>query len=130
MSTPFLGFSQILGVNIMNSVERVKQICKQRKIPISKLERDLGYSNAYIAQLRKGVFPAERLHEIANYLEVSPEYLLYGDTPETKNEPAAHEGDELTDTEARVISLLRQIPADRQDEAYTAIESLLRLMLR
>ena len=38
----------------MNSVERVKEICKKNKIPISRLEKDLGYSNGYISQLRKG----------------------------------------------------------------------------
>ncbi len=62
----------------MNSVERVKSLCKERKIPISKLEKDLGYSNGYVGQLRKGVFPADRLASIANYLNVSTEYLLNG----------------------------------------------------
>ena len=62
----------------MNSVERVKAICKERKIPISKLERDLGYSNAYISQLRKGTFPDDRLKEIAKYLNVSVDYLMTG----------------------------------------------------
>lgn len=64
----------------MNSVERVKRLCKERKIPISKLEKDLGYSNGYIGQLRKGVFPADRLADIAKYLSVSVDYLLTGDT--------------------------------------------------
>lgn len=41
----------------MNSVERVKAICKEHKIPISKIERDLGYANGYISQLKKGAFP-------------------------------------------------------------------------
>ncbi len=68
----------------MNSVERVKQICKERKIPISKLEKDLGYSNGYISQLRKGVFPADRLAEIANYLGVSPDFLMNGEETGTK----------------------------------------------
>lgn len=63
----------------MNSVERVKAICKERKIPISKIERDLGYANGYIGQLKKGVFPADRLQDIAEYLGVSSEYLLNGD---------------------------------------------------
>ena len=63
----------------MNSVERVKTICKDRKIPISKLERDLGYSNGYIGQLRKGTFPNDRLKEIAEYLEVSIDYLMTGE---------------------------------------------------
>lgn len=66
----------------MSSVERVKSICKEKKIPISKLERDLGYSNGYIGQLRKGVFPTDRLVDIANYLNVSTDYLLTGE--ETK----------------------------------------------
>ena len=66
----------------MNSVERVKAICKERYIPISKLERDLGYSNAYISQLRKGTFPDDRLKEIANYLNVSVDYLMTGEEKE------------------------------------------------
>jgi len=60
----------------MNSVEIVKNVCKEKKIPISRLERDLGYSNGYIGQLRKGVFPTDRLVEIAKYLSVPVEYLL------------------------------------------------------
>ena len=60
----------------MNSVERVKAICKERKIAISKLEKDLGFSNGYIGQLRKGVFPADRLAAIADYLGISADYLL------------------------------------------------------
>jgi transcriptional regulator with XRE-family HTH domain len=62
----------------MNSVERVKSICKDRKIPISKLERDLGFANGYIGQLRKGVFPDDRLLQIAEYLSVPTSYLLTG----------------------------------------------------
>lgn len=69
----------------MNSVERVKSICKDRKIAISKLERELGFSNGYIAQLRKGTFPANRLADIATYLSVSTEYLLTGE--ENKKAP-------------------------------------------
>lgn len=62
----------------MNSVERVKQICKERKIPISRLEKDLGFSNGYIGQLKKGSFPADRLSKIASYLDLSAEYLMNG----------------------------------------------------
>ena len=73
----------------MNSVERVKAICKERKIAISKLEKDLGFSNGYISQLRKGSFPADRLMAIAEYLGLSVDYLATGDNeknPALKNE--------------------------------------------
>ncbi len=72
----------------MNSVELVKSICKDRKIPISKLERDLGYANGYIGQLRKGTFPANRLAEIAQYLSVPVDYLMHG-SEEDKKAPTA-----------------------------------------
>lgn len=66
----------------MNAVERVKSICKERKIPISKLERDLDFGNGYIGQLRKGMFPADRLAKIADYLSISEEYILNGQETE------------------------------------------------
>lgn len=63
----------------MNTVERVKSICKERKIPISKLERDLNFGNAYIAGLKKGSIPDDRLRLIAEYLELSVEFLMTGE---------------------------------------------------
>lgn len=60
----------------MNSVDRVKELCKTNKIAISRLEKDLGFGNGYISQLKKGTFPSDRLVAIANYLKVSPEYLI------------------------------------------------------
>lgn len=76
----------------MNSVERVKTLCKKCRIPISKLEKDLGYSNGYIGQLRKGTFPADRLKEIADYFNVSADYLMTGEEPnfDPYNEDMAH----------------------------------------
>ncbi|WP_312428370.1 helix-turn-helix domain-containing protein [Lacrimispora sp.] len=62
----------------MNSVDLIKKICKERKIPISHLERDLGYGNGYISQLRKGTVPSDRAVEIANYLNIDLQYLLSG----------------------------------------------------
>lgn len=75
----------------MNSVERVKSICKERKIPISRLEKELGYANGYIGQLRKGVFPDDRLIEIAKYLKVSTNYLCTGEQTEKPSLPEQRE---------------------------------------
>ena len=62
----------------MNSVDRVKELCKEYKIPVSRLEKELGFSNGYISQLRKGSFPASRLMQIADYFHVPVNYLLFG----------------------------------------------------
>ena len=76
----------------MNAVERVKTICKERKIPISKLESDCGFSNGYIGQLRKGVFPDDRILKIAEYLNVSVDYLMTGKDMEFTVEMAEIDG--------------------------------------
>ena len=62
----------------MNSVELVKAICKERKIPISRLERECNFANGYIRGLKEGKFPSDRLQIIADYLGVSVDYLLTG----------------------------------------------------
>ena len=69
----------------MTSVERVKAICKERKIAISRLEKDLGFSNGYIGQLRKGVFPDDRLKMMADYFGVSVNYLMTGKENESSD---------------------------------------------
>ena len=60
----------------MNTVERVISICKERGIPLSHIERDLGFANGYLGQLRKGTLPNDRLTRIADYLGVL-NYLWY-----------------------------------------------------
>lgn len=73
----------------MNSVERVKKLCKERKIPISKLEKDLGFSNGYIGQLKRGTFPDDRLRKIAEYFEVTVDYLMTGNEETIKIDSAS-----------------------------------------
>jgi DNA-binding helix-turn-helix protein len=75
---------KILGVN-MSTVDKVKKICKNRKIPISRMEKDLGFSNGYINQLRKGTFPSDRLALISKYLDI-PILELLGDNTYTSND--------------------------------------------
>ena len=55
----------------MNAVEKVKKLCKERRIPLSKVEKDLGFANGYISGLKKGEFPHKRLLALADYLQVS-----------------------------------------------------------
>lgn len=95
----------------MNSVERVKALCKEKKHPISRLEKDLGFANGYIGQLRKGTFPADRLQAIADYFGVTTDFLL---GTETKKEPLAVNGEKLSDAEVDLIELFRQVPEDQQ----------------
>ena len=117
----------------MNSVERVKELCKERKIPISKLEKDLGFSNGYIGQLRKGVFPSDRLILIADYLKVSADYLMTGETPSEKKEVSLTPRDErdiekiLDQTREQLLSK-EGLMFDGQPASPEAVESILSAM--
>ena len=63
----------------MNTVERVISICKERKIPISRLEKECGMSNGYIKCLKKGTIPDDKLKKISEYLNLDLEYLATGE---------------------------------------------------
>lgn len=86
----------------MNTVERVKSICRDRKIPISRLERELGYANGYIGQLKKGTFPDTRLREISTYLNVPIDELL----GENKKDPILISKDEAIKEIMRISTQL------------------------
>ena len=112
----------------MNAVERVKTICKERKIPISKLESDCGFANGYISQLRKGVFPDDRILKIAEYLNVSVDYLVTGKdmefTPEMAKIDVA-----LSNTPKRIKEYalrLNNLPSDKQELVMNLIDTLMK----
>lgn len=82
----------------MTSSDRIRLLCKERHIPVSKVERDLGYSNGYLSTLKKDL-PGDRLLDLAEYFHVSPRFLVFGD--EAKIEPAAPEGSRLSDDDIK-----------------------------
>ena len=102
----------------MNSVERVKALCKERKVAVSRLERDLGYANGYISQLKKGVFPDDRLVEIAGYFAVSVEFLLSG---EEQKKPAPSYEDEL---DAELLSLFSMLSPEAKEREIAYLRAL------
>lgn len=68
----------------MNSIEIIKDICKKRKIPISKLEKDCGFGNGYISKAAGGI-TSDRLKVISEYLDVSTGFLLTGKEEEPRD---------------------------------------------
>ena len=62
----------------LTCVERIKNICRSRHIPISQLEKECGFANGYIGKLKEGTMPADRLLQVSHYLNMSYEYLITG----------------------------------------------------
>lgn len=109
----------------MNTVERIKSICKERKIAISTLEKECGFANGYIGQLRKGTVPDDRLRKISNYLDVSVDYLMTGKTNilfETAKQDAALSN--MDDIVKEYALKLDKLPEDKRNLIFNMIEQL------
>lgn len=65
----------------MTSSDRVRELCKERGIPLAKIERECGFANGYLGRLKKAL-PEDRLRKIAEYLGLSAEFLATGEEPE------------------------------------------------
>lgn len=62
----------------MTIIERIREICKERKLPVSKLEKELGYGNGYLNPKKISAIPSDRLVEIANYLNIPVSEITVG----------------------------------------------------
>lgn len=56
--------------------EKIKYLCQKRGISINYLEETLGYSRNTIYSMKNKKPNAERLQQIADYFNVSTDYLL------------------------------------------------------
>lgn len=56
--------------------ERIRDLAKKQGLSINSLEEKLGYSRNTLYSLKKQKASAERLQEIADYFDVSLDYLL------------------------------------------------------
>lgn len=63
----------------MTLKERIKNLCKERGISVSKMERDCDFANGYISKLDKSTPNTAKIQKIADYFGVGLEYLMTGE---------------------------------------------------
>lgn len=68
----------------MSTYERIIELCKERGLAQTALEKELGFSRGSIGKLRKGSTSIERLQKIADYFGVSVKYLSTGEEEQEK----------------------------------------------
>ena len=66
----------------MTTYEIIKELCKERGIAVTALEKELGFGRGSIGKLRNGSTTIERLQKIADFFNVSIEYRNSGTTSE------------------------------------------------
>lgn len=83
----------------MTDIERVREICKSKGIPVHALEKALGFSNGYLNPKKAKSISYPRLMKIAAYLNVPISVLIYGAelaiTSEIEKSPDPKEGEAM-----------------------------------
>lgn len=97
--------------------ERIKMLCKEHGITFAALEKRLGMGNATLKKANEKI-QAVRLKALADYFDVSMEYLLTGaGTPQ----------DGLSRQERELLHLFRSLTSDGKNEALKRISELTEL---
>jgi transcriptional regulator with XRE-family HTH domain len=63
----------------MDASERIKKRCKEIGVTVREVEIELDFSNGYINKLRAETVPHDKIKKIADRLDTSVDYLLYGE---------------------------------------------------
>lgn len=63
-------------MTMFSTFEKIKELAKRRGISLQKVAEDLGFSVNYLYTLKEKTPKSDRLQEIADYFNVSTDYLL------------------------------------------------------
>ena len=91
----------------MNVLERMKALCKENNISITKLENEMGYGNGSLAKAKN--ISGERVYEVAQYFGVSMEHLM----GKEKKESTAEDG--LSENIKALIDFAKTVPDDKAE---------------
>lgn len=58
--------------------DRIRELCKDRRISIYRVEKDLEFSNCSICKWRTSKPSVDKVQKVADYFGVTVEYLLEG----------------------------------------------------
>ena len=113
---------------MFSTLEKIKELAKKRGIPLTKLEESLGYSTNYFYTLKTKTPNSERLQQIADYFNVSTDYLLgRTDNPAIASDDKTNEY--LGPAETELVAAFRNQTQNMTEEEKVrfnkAIESLM-----
>lgn len=117
---------------MFETFEKIKELAKKRGKALGQVEEDLGYGRNTLYKIKNSTPNAERIAEIANYFNVSTDYLLgRTDNPAIANskEQFYFEGKEV-DVEELASTAMRFNGKPLSDEDKKAIQNIIEIYLR
>lgn len=118
-------------MTMFSTLEKIKELAQKRGISLQKVAEDLGYSINYLYTLKEKTPKSDRLQEIADYFNVSTDYLLgRTDNPAIADkEQFFFEGKEV-DVEELASTAMRFNGKPLNEEDKKAIQNIIEIYLR
>lgn len=108
--------------------EKIKELCQKRGLSINSLEETLGYSRNTIYSMKSKKPNAERLQEIADYFNVSTDYLLgRTDNPRIASDASIIDTDPI---EEQTLVMFRKETEDMSDDEKERFNKALSRMMK
>ena len=108
--------------------EKIKELCQKRGISINSLEETLGYSRNTIYSMKSKKPNAERLQEIADYFNVSTDYLLgRTDNPRIASDASIIDTDPIGE---QTLVMFRKETEDMSDDEKERFNKALSRMMK
>ena len=113
---------------MFQTFDRIKELAKKQGLSINLLEEKLGYSRNTIYNLKNSKPSTERISEIADYFNVSTDYLL----GRTDNPTIASNGDASAPFDLRDIAAQSMLFDGKplSEEDIDAIQNIIEIYLR
>lgn len=101
----------------MSTFDRVKDLCRKHGITVVQLEEKVGFGRNSMYSWKKNNPSSDRLEKVADYFNVSVDYLL-GRTDEQEIETIAahHDGEEWTDDELAEIERFKEFVKQKRKQ--------------
>ncbi|MDU7194495.1 MAG: helix-turn-helix transcriptional regulator [Streptococcus sp.] len=113
---------------MFETFEKIKELAKKRGKSLGQVEEDLGYGRNTLYKIKNSTPNAERIAEIANYFNVSTDYLL-GRTENPAiakdNKANAYLGPAETELVAAFRNQTQNMTEEEKARFNKAIESLM-----
>ncbi|HFK9962260.1 helix-turn-helix transcriptional regulator [Enterococcus faecium] len=88
----------------MNTYEIIKELAKEKGLSIRQLEMNFGYSNGYLGSWKRQTPNSIELARLADYFDVSVDYLLGREERETPKHVDLSENDTVFSFDGKEIS--------------------------
>ena len=110
----------------MTTKDRIKELCKERKISVNKLETDLGFGTGYVSKLDKSTPNTKKIQAIADYFGTTVDYLVKGTVVEFSQE-MAYMDVKLSNMDVRIKEYALKLAAlskEKQEQIMSLIDML------